>query len=77
MPNITGTWGGGTQAEAGQTASGAFTYESQPGAGFASGGIDTYYKNGLNFDASRVSSTYQDNAHVRPLSLVTSFLIRY
>ena len=30
-----------------------------------------------NFNASRVSSTYKDNALVRPLSITTSFLIRY
>ena len=27
--------------------------------------------------ANNSSSTYQDNAHVRPLSIVTAFLIRY
>ena len=31
----------------------------------------------IGFDASRSSSTYQDNAHVRPLSTTTSFLIKY
>ena len=29
------------------------------------------------FDASLSSHVYQNNAHVRPLSLVTSFLISY
>ena len=32
---------------------------------------------GLGFDASLSSSVYQDNAHVRPLSITTTFLIRY
>lgn len=30
-----------------------------------------------NFNASRSSSTYRDNAPARPLSITTSFLIRY
>ena len=34
-------------------------------------------KMGVDFDASRCSSIYQGNAHVRPLSLVTSFIISY
>ena len=31
----------------------------------------------INFDAHNSSPTYQDNAHVRPLSIATAFLIRY
>lgn len=31
----------------------------------------------IGINASRSSSTYQDNAHVRPLSTTTAFLIRY
>lgn len=34
------------------------------------------YQN-IALDASLSSSTYQDNAHVRPLSIATTFLIRY
>lgn len=56
--------------------SGVFSYKigattNKPGAG-SSGNSGL-----ITFDASRSSSTYQDNAHVRPLSLVTSFFIRY
>ena len=31
----------------------------------------------IGFDASRSSSVYQNNAPVRPLSMTTTFLIRY
>lgn len=32
---------------------------------------------GVGFNASRSSSTYQDKAHVRPLSINTTFLMKY
>jgi hypothetical protein len=31
----------------------------------------------VNFNATRSSITYQNNAHVRPLSIATAFLISY
>ena len=40
-------------------------------------GAGPYGNYDLKFDASLSSSVYQDNAHVRPLSIATAFLIRY
>ena len=47
-------------------------------AGTIQGGSNHYQAiTNLSFDASKNSSTYQNNAHVRPLSLVTVFLMKY
>ena len=40
-------------------------------------GAGSYGNYDLKFDASLSSSVYQDNAHVRPFSMTTAFLIRY
>ena len=77
MPNIKGSLGT-TQAyslaDVTSRTAGAFEFTYDAG-GPSGGGGDT--KGVFTFDASRSSSTYQDNAHVRPLSLLTAFLIKY
>lgn len=54
---------------------GALWY-TKNGNGFGDAGGNMPY-GGITFDASRSSSTYQDNAPVRPLSITTAFLIKY
>ena len=73
MPNITGKFGHVGVFDI-SPLEGAFTggKDGDWGNFYSGGGVGT-----IMFDASRVSSTYQDNAHVRPLSITTAFLIRY
>ena len=74
LPNITGETGGWVGGNvAGDNGSLYTVQKANRGWG---GSIESGVKS-VALDASRSSSTYQDNAHVRPLSLVTSFLIRY
>ena len=37
----------------------------------------SYAKYNTTFDASRSSSVYQGNAHVKPFSIATAFIIKY
>lgn len=72
MPNITGVVGGGIYAPASGCG-----YRIDDNVPYESG---TYFGRGggrIGFDASRSSSTYQDNAHVTPLSITTAFVIKY
>ena len=55
--------------------SGAFSTTSTGSAIAANYGAG--FTRNFDFKASRSSSTYQDNAHVRPFSMTTAFLIRY
>lgn len=70
LPNITGY----VDAFVGsKTNTGAFSQYKRTTT--AQGGVSQ--KIGVDFDASQVSSTYQDNAPVRPLSIMTAFLMKY
>ena len=77
LPNIKGSLGT-TQAyslaDVISRTAGAFEFTYGSG-GPSGGGGDT--KGVFTFDASRSSSTYKGNAPVRPLSLLTAFLIKY
>lgn len=71
--NITGnSWGWGFTA-----ASGAFTPIRSSATGLAGSGQQRGPYGGVNFNAATYDSIYKDNAHVRPLSVATAFLIRY
>ena len=73
LPNITGT----LRSDGEDKFSGAFYKAGRiTGDGIAwvtTSGSDVL----IGFDASRSSSTYKNNAHVRPLSMTTAFLIKY
>lgn len=73
MPNITGTLRGdgsdrisGAHYNAGNIVGAGISWTSTSGSDII-----------IGFDASRSSSTYKNNAHVRPLSITTAFLIKY
>ena len=71
MPNITGKFGYVTDGHAfGVFQKGDYVTNWFTGTG----GFAQYY---VNMDASHSSSTYQDNAHVRPFSMTVAFFIRY
>ena len=80
LPNITGSIGGTAYRSSSSSISisGAFSgtsIRSQNYSGYSKySGLSADY---IEFDASLSSSTYQDNAHVRPLSLLTMFLMKY
>ena len=73
LPNITGKFGRVGEFDSAPL-EGAFTGKRAGAYGFFGngGGVGD-----IVFDASRVSSIYQDNAPVRPLSMAAAFLIRY
>ena len=77
MPNITGHANAYAYKSAPQYATGVFTLNDVAANVISSGSSSGYNYMDINFYASRSSSTYQDNAHVRPLSIATAFLIRY
>ena len=75
LPNITGGFNL-IQMIGADSAFGAFevTKTASPyGARISSNQQDDHF----TFNASRSSSTYQDNTPVRPLSITTPFLIKY
>ena len=79
LPNIKGDTNGGSY---GSMRSGNPYSPSASGCfiGYLSRGLNgenTNYGMHVSFDASRSSSTYQDNASVRPLSESTLLCIRY
>lgn len=72
LPNITGRLGS-TQAEYNRW-EGAFWNPGGSGKGISSGGSGS---NQAAFDASRSSSTYQDNARVQPDNAEVMYIIKY
>ena len=73
MPNITGHF---YSTQNSNKATGAFIGND------VDRGFTTYAASGtgvrkVTFNASLSSSTYQDSAHVRPLSINTTFLMKY
>lgn len=72
LPNVTGTFQ--SYGESDTVFLGAFSKNTTLTRGTAGGQGLAYL---ANFNASNSSSTYQDNAPVRPLSITTAFLIRY
>lgn len=76
LPNITGDLlnGYGVLGASHEPVSGAFTRAN--GANAVQMG-STFGCTGLSFDASRSSSIYKDNAHVKPLSCATMYLIKW
>ena len=77
LPNITGHANAYAYKSAPQYATSVFTMNDVAANVISSGSSSGYNYMDINFYASRSSSTYQDNAHVRPLSIATAFLIRY
>lgn len=77
LPNITGSILDNQRNgyEGGDT-DGVFSFSLYRGV-FYSNDAMMNMLSGVAFDASLSSSVYQDNAHVRPLSLVTMFLMKY
>ena len=75
LPNITGVVR--SAGIEGVDAGGAFASDGKIGATFTHSGANGVYANSFTFNASRSSSTYQDNTPVRPLSITTPFLIKY
>ena len=76
LPNIRGGWvdqSGGTYS---LTKTGAFSGSTgelrNMGWGYDRGSVST-----IDFDASRSSSIYRDNARVRPVSLATKLILKY
>ena len=77
MPNIVGTFATWENSLVG----------AEGGALYSEGraGINDYHTSGstlnmpeyIKFDASRSSSSYQDDAHVTPLSTTAMFLLKY
>ena len=79
MPNITGTVaGGGCQGEASNWTTGAFKYigNAPSKTHGASGGIESTSEVS-DFDASRSSIIYGNSITVTPLSLSSTFIIKY
>ena len=74
MPNITSSVTRGSGYDF--TATGAIRNMGESPNGYSTYGTIFKFKN-WDFDASRSSSAYKDNAPVRPLSLLTAFLIKY
>ena len=74
LPNIKGGGYLVAKEHAQGTANGTIYEVGGLGAGgYWIQGIGTFE----SFNASLSSSTYQDNAHVRPLSINTTFLMKY
>ena len=71
LPNITGSTGDTVGDHGGQF--GVFT-KSRGTQGFNGGRVSWYT---LNFNASRSSSIYGSSTTVTPLSITTSFLMKY
>lgn len=67
LPNITGAFTNNGNARDGSSVSGAFSIKTQ--TGLSSNGNTSTTGGEYDFDASRVSSTYQDGAKVRPDSV--------
>ena len=77
LPSITGNISSNQRNgyEGGDT-HGVFSFSSYRGVFYPNDAMMDMLS-GVAFDASLSSSVYQDNAHVRPLSLVTMFLMKY
>lgn len=67
LPNITGAFTNNGNARDGSSVSGAFSIKTQ--TGLSSNGNTSTTGGEYDFDASRVSSTYQDGAKVKPDSV--------
>ena len=81
LPNITGrlgiVGGGGSGWFGSGSALGAFQYgTSTTGGFFASQGSDKIYKQ-FEFDASRVSATYDSGTTVRPAAVYTNWCVKF
>lgn len=77
LPNITGTFGGSyyTRSESATNDTGAFQNTLTISAN--RGGGNEHTSSTHSFDASRSSSTYQDNAPVQQAATVVNFCIKY
>ena len=77
LPNVTGNCGGNfvTHMNSSQGVGALWYTKNGNGLGDAGNGGMPY--GGITFNASHSSPTYQNNAHVRPLSITTAFLIKY
>ena len=73
LPNITGHF---YSTQNSNKATGAFIGDDVDRGSTTYGASGTGVRK-VTFNASLSSPTYQDNAHVRPLSIATAFLIRY
>lgn len=76
LPNITGGFGVRAGADSYEW-SGAFGYSRGPETQAVTGKPDQVSSVIYNFDASRSSSTYQDNAPVQQAATVVNFCIKY
>ena len=81
LPNITGSFGNSVYSvlwDAGNKSyyNGAFKGSSNTGPSVSTA-VGSAGSKEITFNASRSSSVYQDNAPVRPLSITTTFLVRY